>query len=140
MEDDTLGRELQRAMVESACTEEERRGLLYDVRDLLTSGRTSVAFFTEPECSSPPVFKPVNLVLGSRYYTRPSREMAGLRAVRTGQSQLLLIEAGGETVEVDFGEPQQSGPLRQCPKPPAGLRSLRHRAPHPHRNRHRYSP
>ena len=109
-------KELERAMVESACTAEQRRSLLYDVKDLLTSGRTSVAFFLEPECTSPPVFKPENLVLGSRYYTRPSREMAGLRAVRTGQSQLLLIEAGGETVQVEFGEPQYSGPLSPVPK------------------------
>jgi hypothetical protein len=116
MGDDAHARDMRQALAASTGSEEERKALLADVRDLLQSGRTSVAFFVTPECTGEPTFLPETLTVGQRYFTRPTRAMAGLRAVRTAPATLLLIEAGGETLECDFREPVHSGPLSPVPK------------------------
>ena len=107
----TMRTELRRALAQSTGSAEDRRDLLRDVRDLLQSGRTSVAFFAEPECTGAPIFNPASLVSGQRYFTRPSESLAGLRCVRTGPTALQLIEAGGESVDVDFGCVDEAGPI-----------------------------
>jgi hypothetical protein len=48
-----------------------RRAILESVRDLVRSGRYSVAFYASQACDGVPIFHPGKLCLGQRYFTRP---------------------------------------------------------------------